>query len=144
MDSINANYRLERFCISGAGIKLTELMPNILRIEAKDTRQGCTVWVTDGFGNLGIEHAEMPCPRFIWPHLKTGPAGLRIPLLYEWSIALLHCTPGARDTRHTDPRPAPGGGRERNKGQPLEQTSSPAVPCRSSIQGGRETRLAGP
>ena len=129
------NYRLERFCISGAGIKLTELVPNILRIEAKETRQGCTVWVTDGFGNLGIEHAEMPCPRFIWPHLKTGPAGLRIPLLYEWSIALLHCTPGARDTRHTDPRPAPGGGRERNKGQPLEQASSPAVPCRSSIQG---------
>jgi hypothetical protein len=68
MDSINANYRLERFCISGAGIKLTELMPNILRIEAKDTRQGCTVWVTDGFGNLGIEHAEMPRSRFIWPH----------------------------------------------------------------------------
>ena len=68
MDSINANYRLERFCISGAGIKRTELMPNILRIEAKDTRQGCTVWV--GFGKLGIEHAEMPCSRFIWPHLN--------------------------------------------------------------------------
>ena len=33
------SYRLERFCISGAGIKRTELMPNILRIEAKDTRR---------------------------------------------------------------------------------------------------------
>ena len=70
MDSINVNYRLERFCISGAGIKLTELMPNKLRIEANGTRQGCTLWVTDGFGNLGIEHAEMPCSRFIWPHFN--------------------------------------------------------------------------
>ena len=36
------------FCISGAGLKLTELIPYTLRIEDNVPRQGCTFWVTDG------------------------------------------------------------------------------------------------
>ena len=52
------------FCISGAGLKLTELIPYTLRIEDNVPRQGCTIWVTDGFGDLESDHAEMSCSGF--------------------------------------------------------------------------------
>ena len=54
------NYRLKQFCISGAGLKLTELTPNTLRTEANDPRQRCSVWVPVGCGILGTDHAEWP------------------------------------------------------------------------------------
>ena len=52
------------FCISGAGLKLTELIPYTLRIEDNVPRQGCTFWVTDGFGDLEGDHTEMSCLGF--------------------------------------------------------------------------------